>query len=275
MDPVNFLTPINHFYESSFETASEKTMKKFAITDIHGCLNTFQNLLDKIAYSFGDELYLLGDFVDRGPDSKGVIDYILDLQRRGYKVFCLRGNHDQMMLDALKGEEQNSLWMINGAKSTLKSFGVKRVEDIPELYFDFIRDLPYTLETGPYILVHAGFDFNKADPYENREAMLWIRNWYTLTNYDWLGDRFILHGHTPLFRNEIENLHGAMDRLRFLGLDNGCVYNSTSDRQRGFGSLCAFNLDDRSLTFLDNIETEENPQGPKSRFSAIKAMFSF
>jgi len=249
-------------------------MRKLAITDIHGCLNTFQSLLDKIAFSFGDELYLLGDFVDRGPDSKGVIDYIMELQRRGYKVFCLRGNHDQMMLDALNGDEQNSLWMNNGAKSTLKSFGVKRVEDIPELYFDFIRNLPYTLETDSYILVHAGLDFSNEDPYENRQAMLWIRNWYLLTNYDWLGDRVILHGHTPQYRPEIEKQLKTLDKQRILGLDNGCVYNSSSNRRDGFGSLCAFNLDDRSLTFVDNIETEVNPQGPRSRLAAIRAMFS-
>ena len=252
-------------------------MRQFAITDIHGCLNTFQTLLDKIAFSFEDELYLGGDFVDRGPDSKGVIDYIIDLKRQGYKVHCLRGNHDQMMLDAFSNKEQNLLWMSNGGKATLKSFGVKRVQDIPEYYFDFIRDLNYYLEVGPYILVHAGLDFTKEDPLSNRDAMLWIRNWYTLTNYDWLGDRTILHGHTPLFREEIEKQHKNLRKQHFLGLDNGCVYNTSSYRRLGLGALCAFNLVDQTLTFVDNMEAgaEETIQGPKSRLAALWSLLSF
>lgn len=252
-------------------------MRQFVITDIHGCLHTFQTLLDKIAFSFEDELYLMGDFMDRGPDSKGVIDYILDLRRMGYKLHCIRGNHDQMMLDAPKGKEHNLTWLANGGKATLKSFGVKQVEDIPQKYFDFINELPYYLEVGPYILVHAGLDFNNKDPYENREFMLWGRNWYSLTNYDWLGDRFLLHGHTPLFKEEMEKQHKILFTQRFLGLDNGCVYNSPAYVRMGLGSLCAFNLGDQSLTFVNNLESgiSDDSLKPKSRLAALWSMLSF
>lgn len=77
-------------------------MKKYAITDIHGCNKTFQALLDKIAFTTADALYLLGDYIDRGPDSKGVFDTIFNLQETGHSVHCLRGNHEAMFLDSLK-----------------------------------------------------------------------------------------------------------------------------------------------------------------------------
>ncbi|MEO0876095.1 MAG: metallophosphoesterase, partial [Bacteroidota bacterium] len=66
-------------------------MRKFAISDIHGCLKTFEALLDQIQFTTQDELYLLGDYIDRGPDSKGVIDLIWKMQADGYQVKCLRG----------------------------------------------------------------------------------------------------------------------------------------------------------------------------------------
>jgi len=71
-------------------------MRQIAISDIHGCARTFQALLDKIQLSTNDQLYLLGDYIDRGPDSKGVIDTILGLINAGYRVQTLMGNHEKM-----------------------------------------------------------------------------------------------------------------------------------------------------------------------------------
>ncbi|MCB9282977.1 MAG: serine/threonine protein phosphatase [Lewinellaceae bacterium] len=251
-------------------------MRRFAITDIHGCLNTFQALLDKIAFSHQDQLFLLGDFIDRGPDSKGVIDYILHLQQTGYQVHCLRGNHDQMLLDARDHDDSHAFWLINGGKATLKSFGVDHASDIPELYFDFLQGLSYYFEVDNYILVHAGLDFRFEDPFSGLHSMLWARNWYGNINYSWLGDRIILHGHTPMFREEVEEQHRMLARQKFIGIDNGCVYTETHSRQ-GLGALCAFNLDDRSLTFVENSEpeSEETVNKPKSRLAAIWSLLSF
>ncbi|MBK7410896.1 MAG: serine/threonine protein phosphatase [Saprospirales bacterium] len=252
-------------------------MRRFAITDIHGCLNTFQKLLDKIAFSLEDELYLLGDFIDRGPDSKGLIDYILDLQEAGYKVHCLRGNHDQMMLDAMLDTASHSFWLANGGKTTLKSFGVKHAHDVPKKYIDFLLNLHFYLEVDNYILVHAGLDFQFEDPFANKNALLWTRDWYAQIDHEWLGDRVILHGHTPLFHHEIEEQHSSLDTHHFLGLDNGCVYADSTYMRLGLGALCAFNLDDRTLTFVENNELKsgEPIKGPKSRLASIWAMLSF
>jgi serine/threonine protein phosphatase 1 len=255
---------------------TEITMRRFAISDIHGCLRTFQVLLDEISFSKNDELYLLGDFTDRGPNSKGVLDYILDLRELGYTVYALRGNHDQMMLDAHHDDESFRNWLGNGGKETLKSFGVNHVREIPERYIEFLMELPWYLEVDRYILVHAGLDFRFINPFDSPDAMLWARKWYDSINYKWLGDRIILHGHTPLFRNEIELQHRNLERQRYLGLDNGCVYTDKQYRSMGLGALCAFNLGDRTLTFVENAEVGQEPvSGPRSRLAQLLSLFSF
>ena len=96
-------------------------MRRFAISDIHGCIKTFKTLVDRIEFSKEDTLYLLGDYIDRGPDSKGVIDHIWKIQEEGYRVHCLRGNHEQMLLEELK----NIKFWYQGEPAMLKSFNAK------------------------------------------------------------------------------------------------------------------------------------------------------
>ena len=228
-------------------------MRKIAITDIHGCKNTFLALLDRVALSQSDELYLLGDYVDRGPDSKGVIDVIRDMRRKGYRVHCLRGNHEELVLQAA-GNDFTGLdrWLVSDGKKTIDSFGVDRYSDIPEEYLQFMRELPYYMETDGYILVHGGLDFSLADPLSNTDEMCWIRNgaWYGQVRYDWLGDRTILHGHTPMAVQRIEDQFLSLDIDRYLDLDAGCVFAESrfTDRE-GMGALCAFNMTSRELMF--------------------------
>lgn len=253
------------------------TMRQFVISDIHGCLLTFRALLEEISFSErNDELFLLGDFTDRGPDSKGVLDYVLNMKENGAQVHALRGNHDQMLLDAHKDDEACHKWLGSGGKETLKSFGVNHVHDIPDEYIEFFMGLPCFLEVGQYILVHAGLDFQGKDPLGNESAMMWIRNWYDSIDYGWLGDRIILHGHTPLFRDEINQQHGHLARQQYLGLDNGCVYTEKFYRDLGLGSLCAFELGSQTLTFVKNRELglSGSVPGPKSRMSKIFSLFS-
>lgn len=105
-------------------------MRRFAISDIHGCLKTFQALLERIAFSKADILYLLCDYIDRGPDSRGLIDYIWKLKEAGYTMPCLRGNHEQMLLD----EVANPNDWFRGEPETLRSFGVRSNSGIPGRY---------------------------------------------------------------------------------------------------------------------------------------------
>ncbi len=226
--------------------------RQFAISDIHGCTKTFQALLNQIEFTTNDELFLLGDYIDRGPDSKGVIDHIWKLQKEGATVTCLRGNHEQMMLDALTDPKWLMVWLRNGGKNAIQSFGVESFRDIPEEYWTFIKNLHFFKEIENYILVHAGLDFFQNDPYANVHAMLWERQWYPNIDYEWLGDRYIVHGHTPVAKPYIEGCLITLEQQRCLDIDNGCFFFAHSQMNQ----LCAFDMTNKKLFFQENMDME-------------------
>ncbi len=228
-------------------------MRKIAISDIHGCNDTFQRLLEKLALVSGDELYLLGDYIDRGPDSKGVIDTILLLQQQGLFVQCLKGNHEQMMLDAVDGvdDEAMDLWLSNGGIATLESFTVNGKLVMEDKYLHFLESLESYFEVEEYILVHAGLNFKVPLPLSEEISMLWIRDWYQNLDRSWLGDRIIVHGHTPMPKEDIQTQFKNLEKLPVLDIDGGCVHKG---KRRGVGYLVAFDLTNRELYFQDNIE---------------------
>lgn len=227
----------------------KKIMRQIAITDIHGCNRTFRALLDKIAFTTEDELFLLGDYVDRGPDSKGVIDTIFQLQDDGHHLTCLRGNHEQMLLDQSKTEPGQFFNLYPGLVETLVSFSCRHAREIPQKYLDFLNGLPYYHELEDYLLVHAGFNFSIPDPLKDREAMIWERHWYTKINKQWVNNRIILHGHTPTKVEDILRMYASMDEVLALILDSGCVFNL-----QGMGQLTAFDMTNRRLYFQLNVD---------------------
>lgn len=228
--------------------------QQFAISDIHGCALTFQALLDQIAFSKADQLFLLGDYIDRGPDSKGVIDAILRMRADGYAITCLRGNHEQLFLDALEGRIDPDEWYHSLGRSMMVSYpGVTVPANLPAEHLHFIQNLAlYHLE-GPYILVHGGLDWDKgADPLGDPYSIMWARYWQDRINYDWLGDRYILHGHTPTPKSMIEAQFELFAEKRWLDIDAGCFVPPA--RQTGMGHLCAFDMNNRRLIFHPNID---------------------
>ena len=220
-------------------------MSQYAISDIHGCIATFKALLDKIKFSKEDELYLLGDYIDRGPDSKGVIDYIWDLQKSGYQVHCLRGNHENMLLQ----EVINPIHYYRGEPALLKSFGITNSIFIPNQYIKWMSELHYYMEIGNYILVHAGLNFDVPNPLEAHDDMIWIRNFHTNINKDWLNGRIIIHGHTPQRFPFLKRGHQQMKEVGAINIDGGCVFNTP-----GLGQLCAFELNSQELIIQKNVE---------------------
>ncbi len=223
-------------------------MKKYVISDIHGCKKTFIALLDKIGLSTSDELYLLGDYIDRGPDSKGVLDTIFELQQNNYKVNCLRGNHEQMLLDQ-RSEGEISAWTRHGGLQTLQSFGIADGMYIPHAYIRFLTDLPYYLLVDDYLLVHAGVNFKVLNPLEDIVSMIWLRDWYKDVDKHWLGKRIVIHGHTPMSRLSIQYQLEQLETLPVLDIDNGCCFN-----REGMGALCAFDMGERKLVFQRNVD---------------------
>ena len=111
-------------------------MALFAIGDIHGCVRTLEALLAELAPTSRDSLVFLGDYVDRGPDSYGVIERLIGMEEASWSgtgplCIFLRGNHDQMMLDFLGGCSNGELWRANGAGATLASYDAAGFATVP------------------------------------------------------------------------------------------------------------------------------------------------
>lgn len=221
---------------------------RYAISDIHGCAATFQRLLEKINFREADELYLLGDFIDRGPKSKEVIDTVLSLKANNYQVHCLMGNHEELLLDSFHNSKISKLWYHkNGGAATMDSFGARNLQDLDEKYLNFLNSLEYYFELEDFLLVHAGFDFSVKDFRSNEEAMLWIRN--QAVTAEKTANRPVIHGHTPIpFSLVTEKIES---RSLDLDIDNGCVYE-----YEGMNGLVAFNLDNYEITRQQNIESK-------------------
>ncbi len=220
--------------------------RRFAISDIHGCLKTFKALLKKIELKKEDDLFLLGDYIDRGKDSKGVIDLIRNLKEEGYRIHCLRGNHEQMMLDSRIYSGKEPFWLRNGGTDTISSFPNNFVS---QDYFNWISTLPYYFEMHDYLLVHAGFNFKYRKPLEDRDAMIWIRNWYDELDKEWLNNRIIIHGHTPTRRPVLEERLENLSEVPVVNIDCGCFYE-----KEGLGFLAAFDLYNQTYIFQKNVE---------------------
>ena len=217
----------------------------FAIGDIHGCCNTFKKLLlEKLDIQISDEIYCIGDYVDRGNDSKGVIDFIINLRIKGYQIHTLRGNHEQMMLDSTIDQERLHLWLINGGVETLKSFGISSVNELSGKYLTFLKRTKFFIATNKYIFVHAGLNFRIENPFTDKEAMLWIRDEYF--DKSKINNRILIHGHTPI---PFESVFKQVNPNK-VNIDGGCVYIDKS----GFGNLIALSLPDMKLIVIKNVE---------------------
>ena len=233
--------------------------QRWIIPDIHGCAKTVKALLENnLKVTKHDQLYFLGDYIDRGPDGKGVIDYLMQLKKDEYEVHFLKGNHEDLCVTAYEADQKRKFfggkhneqkeWEAVGAKETLESFGVKHPREIPKLYIDWMNScLPY-IELEHYILVHAGLNFNLKDPFEDTESMMWTRKFKV--DFDKSHGKKVIHGHIPVdysFMNLVVENNETYD---FIALDNG-VYVTN---QPGLGNLMAFNPDTKQLVAQSNMD---------------------
>lgn len=129
-------------------------MRQFAIGDIHGCLTALQVLDNELAFGDGDTVVTLGDYVDRGPHSRGVIEFLLGLRKRCHLV-ALRGNHEIMMLQARSDRSVLLNWIACGGGETLDSYGATGFQDVPESHWDFLAGTLRYHETEQDFFVHA------------------------------------------------------------------------------------------------------------------------
>jgi serine/threonine protein phosphatase 1 len=221
--------------------------RRFAATDIHGCLETFSHLVEvELRLRTTDTLYLLGDYVNKGPDSAGVLDYIIALQGYGYQIHCLRGNHDEALLKA--GDDDN-IWKSEAEREmTLDSFGAARMHDIPIEYRRWLSKLPYELELPDFVLVHAGYNFAlpPADMHRDTHSMLYTKSF--VFDPSRLGGKRLLHGHVPTPVAEVKKNVAA--KAGAIGLDTGGVYRHNPELRH----LSALDLDSWELHLVENRE---------------------
>jgi serine/threonine protein phosphatase 1 len=194
--------------------------KIFIVGDIHGCLDMLKRLIDKIEWNpANDRLIFIGDYIDRGENSKGVVDFILKLKKDSSLIQCLIGNHEQMFLDYLSGVDSQSS-LLNGGLSTLKSYEeVRRSQDdalIPSSHLDFYSSLLSMIELEQYYIVHAGFRPNISIEDQDLNDMIWIREEFIYSNYDF--GKVVIFGHTPL--------NSPLIMKNKIGIDTGAVFGN-------------------------------------------------
>lgn len=216
-----------------------------AIGDIHGCVRSLEALWEKLEPYRHLRHVFIGDYIDRGPASRQVVDFLMRVRHERDCIF-LRGNHEQMLLDAL--EQGNTVnWLYNGGESTLNSYGnPQSLSDLPPDHVDFYKETRLYYETNNYFFVHAGapphqtLAKSKESP-KSRHFFLWGREHLNSFNPAW--EKTVIFGHTP-------RPH-PIRKVKMLGIDTGCVYN-----ELGYGKLTAVVLPEN--TFIQQSSLDQN-----------------
>lgn len=204
----------------------------YAIGDIHGCLDPLKDLLKEINPSAEDKLIFIGDYIDRGPNSRGVIDFLIALSVNKNCVF-IRGNHEQMMMDYFADKPEGKIWSMNGMDATLESYG--SIFSVPSYHLDFLEETIMFDEEDSYTLVHAGVRPGISMEEQSNKDLLWIRDDFIYSKKP-LKDRIVIFGHTPM-------LSGPLFQKHKIGIDTGCVYG---------GKLSAVRLEDLKVFSIKN-----------------------
>jgi serine/threonine protein phosphatase 1 len=196
----------------------------FAIGDIHGCLDELTHLLDALPLGADDTVAFVGDYIDRGHDSRGVIEHLLGWRTRTpARTVFLKGNHEDMALDFLGlGGQWGEVWLRNGGAAALRSYGIgaetprhEVAGHMPGTHLEFMRALDTSFTWNGYLVVHAGIRPGVAFSDQKTEDLLWIREEF-LDRPHGLG-KTVIFGHTP-HRRVVD---GQPYRI---GIDTGCVY---------------------------------------------------
>ena len=202
-------------------------MRCYVVGDIHGCLDELAYLLEHLPLEPSDRIVFLGDYVDRGPDSKGVVSYLMQRRDEGdQELIFLKGNHEDMFLSylGLPGMYED-MFLFNGGGTTLLSYGAAPAAGsaeearalIPPSHLDFFLRLKTSYPMGPFLCVHGGVHPSKSLGEQTEEELLWIRDEFILNEH--VLPYTVLFGHTP--RKDV------LFHLPFkIGLDTGLVYGN-------------------------------------------------
>jgi serine/threonine protein phosphatase 1 len=194
----------------------------YAVGDLHGYADQFDRSLELIEADGGQDacIVFLGDYCDRGPNSRGVLQQLIDGQAQGRNWITLKGNHDRMFEWFMETPPRHDPHMLVGyhwfhenigGRETLGSYGVRvddpvRMKDVhaqatravPQSHIEFLRNLPTSFETDDLFFCHAGVRPGVALNEQTEEDLVWIRQEFH--DHTAPFDKLIVHGHTPVRR---------------------------------------------------------------------------
>ncbi|UWU16137.1 metallophosphoesterase family protein [Rhizobium sullae] len=185
----------------------------FAVGDIHGCLEPLREMLDRIrAYARAGTVVFIGDYIDRGPDSKGVIDLLMNGSgSQSWRWICLKGNHEDMMLRAHANDGERIWWLENGGLETELSYGGK----VAVNHLLWASQLPLMHIDNNRIFVHAGVVPDLPLEMQSPQDLVWLRVPDDYSTDYW--GKHLCHGHTPSMAN-------PMTVGNRTNIDSGCVF---------------------------------------------------
>lgn len=153
--------------------SARSAARTIAIGDIHGCATALAALLDEIRPGPKDTIVTIGDHIDRGPDTRGVIDALLELRHRCHLVTLL-GNHEEMLFSARSSHEMFERWLGYGGAATLASYGVSSLHDMPPEHAAFLDSCRLYYEVPSHFFIHANYDPNLPLAAQNEDTALWL-----------------------------------------------------------------------------------------------------
>jgi serine/threonine protein phosphatase 1 len=172
----------------------------YAVGDIHGALHKLESLIARCrdhADGRPARFIFLGDYIDRGPQSAGVIRCLMELEAQmPGDVVALMGNHEEMLLSIFDGAVSADDWLPQGGSQTLQSYGIEDVGDLPREHVDWLRALRLSYDDGRRFFVHAGVNPERPLDAQDEHDLLWIREPFLSDPRDY--GRLIVHGHTPV-----------------------------------------------------------------------------
>ena len=198
--------------------------RRFVVGDVHGCLDELERLLDHLTPGADDTICFLGDYVDRGPNPRGVIDRLIRLRREGPRCLYLKGNHEDMFL-AFMGQpgRHGDAFLWNGGDATLASYGCQGLSGpavakrLPADHREFLAGLRTHAYIDTFLCVHAGVRPTRPLAAQSEEDLLWIREDFITQAHPF--PYTVLFGHTP--HREV-----FVDLPFKIGLDTGLVYGN-------------------------------------------------
>jgi serine/threonine protein phosphatase 1 len=196
------------------------TSRQIVVGDVHGHYDTLIRLLENISLEEDDQVYFLGDLIDRGPKSAQVVEFVI---RSGYE--CLLGNHEQMLLEVLGAENPSPkafrAWASRIGRETIASYG----EGIPKHHLNWMKSLPLYKDLGKFWLVHAGVHPYLPLEQQTAEQFCWIREEFLAQRKPFFKDKLIVTGHTITF-TLTGVLPGQIARGEgWINIDTGAYHN--------------------------------------------------